>query len=65
MWKSDNDPEYPIKIKKHPETINGNARTIRPGTRREVEEGSRTNQTKKIFMKDGAKHPLTLNKQGQ
>ena len=49
MWKSENDPEYPIKIKKHPETMNEDARTVRQGTRREMEERGRTNHQKRVL----------------
>ena len=55
MWKCENDQEYPIKIKKHLETMNENARTIRPGTRREIEEGGRTSQAKNNFVNDIAR----------
>ena len=48
MWKCKNDPEYPIKIKKHLETVNENARTRRPRTRREMEEGAE--QTKQNII---------------
>ena len=55
VWKAQNDPKCPIKMTKKIVSEEGRTRNLRPGTRREMVEDSKTKLAKSSFEKDASR----------
>ena len=55
VWKSQNDPKCPIKMKRKMLTEEERTRSLRPGTRRDLVEDCRTRLAKSSFGKDASR----------
>ena len=55
-WKASNDDQYPVKMRKERRTDEeASMRSVRTGTRREMEEGGRLKIAQDSFTRDAGK----------
>ena len=53
--RASKDDTYPVKMKREPRQETENERTLRPGTRKEMEEGGRTTIAQESFTRDAGR----------
>ena len=51
-WKASLDTDYPVKMKRDPHKETKNERTLRPGMKKEMEEGGRTKVAQESFTRE-------------